>query len=289
MTLPILRFIEPKPGVLVVRKSSLFVAVAIVLSVVAPSFGAAEARPFFTDSFESGDRSHSENGFVWGGSDRVGRKVYVSSDVAHTGSNSLCFMYTGKPLGQDSSAEQRFLLGRRVRELWVRYFIFFPRNYFHRDDRPSNNKLFYLWGGDYQDSDNYVSFHTRSTGEDGNSNLSWVPFNRRPHPLARQPKIEFVNRRRDLGRWMEVVLHWRRQSTQDATDGVIQLWQRPANASSYTALVDERSSNLTWGKGSNLIDRGYIFGWSNSGFSRDTQICIDDIQFSETPIVPSLR
>ncbi|HEX7049628.1 MAG TPA: hypothetical protein VF188_05400, partial [Longimicrobiales bacterium] len=141
---------------------------------VDPSQGIAGA--LFRDGFESGGLSHSENGFSWSGN----KNVTVTDRIAHSGSRSLQFFYEGRELDLDAHAEQRFSLGRKVRELWVEYWIYYPdgteglgARYYHRDpgDVNTNNKFFVLWGGDYNQAQidgAWMGFSTRRSG-DGDS------------------------------------------------------------------------------------------------------------------------
>ena len=207
--------------------------------------------------------------------------------LANSGSHSLCFLYHGKPSGQDSTAEQKFELGRPVTEVWVKYFIRFPRNYFHRADSPSNNKFFYFWSKDYQDEGDEVSWHLWASGDTGNSVLTYVTFDEYGHhPNLKDgiPKPVFVDRSRDLERWIKVILHWKRQSGPDEADGVVQVWASDRDGS-LRNLISATNLTHTWGRYSNynFVDRGYVLGWANSGFEQDTDICIDDISFSEEP------
>ena len=111
----------------------------------------------FQDGFESGDQSHRENGVRWSGS---GSNVNVVSKIAHSGSHSLEFVFRGKPSGQDAVAQQRFNLGRNLKEIWVEFYIYYPdgteglgARYRHRDDTGSNNNKFLrIWGDEYSAS-----------------------------------------------------------------------------------------------------------------------------------------
>ena len=255
--------------------------VFIALAMWVPSV---PADTIFADGFESGDRSTSTNGFRWTTSSA---NVRVMDSIAYRGKKSLCFLYHGKPAGEDSTAEQRFNLGGGYSELWIQYFVRLPANYFHRADSPSNNKFFYLWSRDYKDEGNEVSWHLWSAGDSGNSLLSYVTFDEYGHhPNARDgyAKPLFVDRNSDLNRWFEVVLHWKRQSAPDSADGVVQVWKRSADGTLQN-LISETNLSRTWGRyaSDNFVDQGYVFGWANAGFSEDTDICIDDISFSDSP------
>ena len=108
------------------------------------------AGSIFADSFESGDISHSENGFWW----QVGKNTNVTTAIAHTGKYSLRFKYPAVARGSDSWAEQRFDLGNTYPEVWIQFYIYFPNGtegigpkYVQRTDTgPNNDKFIRLWG-----------------------------------------------------------------------------------------------------------------------------------------------
>jgi hypothetical protein len=84
------------------------------------------------DSFETGDLSHSENGFRW--TNDWGRP---STDYAYSGTHSLKFAYTGTPRAVDRKVEQRFQLAdpeHAPSEVWFEYMVRVPENYHHRDE-----------------------------------------------------------------------------------------------------------------------------------------------------------
>lgn len=113
---------------------ALFFMLAVLVSPLA-----AQAA-FFTDGFESGDLTHTENNANWFGSDNTS----VSTDTARTGSYSLKFTH-GTTAG--SHAEQRFDLGNPKDEVWIQYWFKFPSNYDDGDGTPqgNNNKFLRLW------------------------------------------------------------------------------------------------------------------------------------------------
>ena len=263
-------------------------AVAALAS--APTIGATEA--FFSDSFESGDQSASANGFSWS---RTGGNVFVSKEAARTGSHSLCFRYSGKPSGEDSTAEQRFKLGSEYTDLWIQFYVRFPANYRHRSDSPPNNKFLMLWSRSYQDVGVTAGLHLWSDGSN-NSNISYTAGVTSPHfPLQKNgghPRMISVDR--DLEKWIEVTYHWKRQSTETSQDGVIELWRKVGDGPRQK-IFSETNLDRTWSKdggsnpGYNFIDQGYLLGWANSGFDEDTTICIDDVQFSNKPLISQVE
>ena len=261
-------------------------ALMTVIATSSAAFGA--TGDIFADSFESGARATSTDGFVWS---RTGDSVFVSDQVARTGTHSLCFLYKGKPSGMDSTAEQRFKLGSENTELWLQFFVRFPANYRHRSDSPSNNKFLMLWSRDYKDPGITAGMHLWADGN-GNSNLSYTVGLLSPH----FPSIEdgghprMVSVDTDLEKWIEVTYHWKRQSAETASDGVVEIWRRVGDGP-REKIISATDLNRNWSSdggsnpGYNFIDQGYLMGWSNSGFDQDTTICIDDVRFSAKPLI----
>ncbi len=273
------------------RNAKLPFRALLLVGIIAPlTIGRAEV--IFSDGFETGDRSKSENGFLWS---RSGGNVYVSSDVAHTGRHSLAFSYNGKPSGEDSTAEQRFTIGSPQTELWLRFWMLVPTNYYHRDDSPSNNKFITLWSKDYQDRGGFLFIglwsdtiwdknQQRRTTLTGNSNATW---NANGPPLSDSDSTVFIDRAHDLGKWIEVTLHWRRASGVGVADGIVEMWK---GDETQRQIIFSRRDVANWGPDDgldpafNFLDRGYLFGWSNSGFAEDTYFYVDDVIFSNTPL-----
>ncbi|WP_108867228.1 hypothetical protein [Aquimarina aquimarini] len=80
---------------------------------------------FFTDDFETGDHSTSENGFKWSDNN-------VAIDKTPNGTSGLKFIYGPNDVNKDSWQEQRFHLGNDYSELWIKYDLYIPQNFHHR-------------------------------------------------------------------------------------------------------------------------------------------------------------
>ena len=239
------------------------------------------AVEIFRDDFETCDRSKTTNGFRWDG----GVRTTVNTLNPKGGRCALQFTYEAVPSDQDSFSEQRFSLGGYYPEIWVKYDLYVPANYCHRNDSPSNNKAFlYLWEGDYG----------RPTGQgmgpafwaDGTSCQSattfaiWGPLGERHY--WQEDFIDPISiKTGDLGRWMEVILHYK-YATATNNNGIAQIWitSQGQNRRQILNLV-----NMPWYvQGSRGFDQGYLLGWANGGFSEVTNLYIDNIIFSTDPI-----
>ena len=239
----------------------------------------------FTDSFETGDRSHTSDGFIWSSNSA---NATISTEHAHTGRYSLKCSYAGKPSGLDGSCEQRFKLGGPHTELWVRWYLRIPDNYTHRADSPSNNKLLVTWSKDYKDMGNRQSiYYWAASDGTGSSTMTYLPT--LGSHLGRGPTIVSVPA--DRGKWFEYTMHWQLASGSGTKDGVLQLWLGKGDAERQLIFDDHKVSN--WGPdfgndpAYNFLDQGYLMGWANSGYEADTAFYIDDVTFSSTPIIDS--
>lgn len=81
---------------------------------------------FFSDDFESGDISKTENGFTWS------TENYVGVASTPNGTLGLRFVFGPDALNEDTNREQRFHLGKDYSDLWIKYDLYVPENYHHR-------------------------------------------------------------------------------------------------------------------------------------------------------------
>lgn len=256
----------------------------IIVLLTAPAKGI--TAPIITDSFESGDLSHTENGFQWyGGQGNL--KPVVSSDIAHTGNNSLKFTFRGVSEDKDSWSEQRFDMGKAYPEVWVQFYIYFPDGsegigprYIHR--MPGNNKFIRLWGSESRRDDGTATvaggaslFQTKTVSSkigaeykviyNGSITKHMGRYGIEAHPMA----IDST-----LGTWIKYKYHVK-AATAANNDGVIQIWINDV------LVTDEQSLDTYPGNGYlNAYTAGYLLGWANSGFDEDTNIYIDDFEIS---------
>lgn len=90
-----------------------------------PTNGKESDYYFFTDDFETGDHSKSENGFKWADN-------FVAVAQTPNGTMGLEFASGPNDLTADSYREQRFHLGKGYSEVWVKYDLYIPANFHHR-------------------------------------------------------------------------------------------------------------------------------------------------------------
>jgi hypothetical protein len=252
-----------------------------------------------------------EGGFGGSSFFRWGSEAYtdISSDKAFSGSQSLRFRFMGNSdPAEDAWAEKRFELDRIYSELWIRYKLWVPENYFHRDgDGPDNNKgLIMLWSDEYSGI-SHTSLHfsrprdITSSGESasnpGGSSLygTWKPnssvaynFFNPSDLLDDSPSVDEMSMgilSSDRGRWIDWIIHAKasdiyiEQGDIDGPgNGKLQVWKDGEliyNVTDATNYSDVANMN-GW-------DQGYILGWANSGFDETTYMHIDDFMIGVSP------
>ncbi len=257
----------------------------------------------FYDDFSSGGLGSSENGCSWWyGSPQDPYPTpnavvpVVNSVRPDVSANSLEFFFAGTStgLGEQSMAqcEQRFFIGGRPSELWIRYSIYIPENYKNRGYYGGglNNKLMYLDGP--PDSGWYMGFETwpsnTTNGQEAwGAASAYITHNKKnenhvghDHDLI-QPFADsrppYVKTSQDLGMWHEFVFHVKIASTTSAKDGAIEIWK---NGKKIMELLNYDNGVST----NSYFASGYIQGWQNSGYDSDTYCYIDGFTLSLNPI-----
>lgn len=243
----------------------------------------AQAGLIVEDDFESANLAKRQNGFSWGES----VSASVSTTRAKSGSHALRFAYAANGSGQDGWSEQRFYLGTGYSELWIRYDLYIPSNFVHRqqpDDQENNKGFFYLWSGDYNNPNGPMlgnEYWPAGSGDSTSSNGTlrvWAPGKVDKHVWDAMPKaIEAA----DLGQWVRIVVHLKYASSAN-NDGVAEAWK--TRGGTRTKIMDIKNGNW-YMAGQPGFDQGYILGWSNSGFSTQTDFYVDNFAMSTTSLL----
>ena len=239
--------------------------------------GGGAVEPFFADDFASGDTSRSEGGFSWSNT-----SFPVSSSFGHDDDRALRFSFGPDASGEDSSSELRFRLGRQLQELWIELYIYYPdgigsARYVHRDDVSSdNNKFIRLWHGDYN-SRPKVGASTRPAG-DGDSHLhnelNPIGSSMGGHGSGSVPWVtDAAPDTCRRGEWARVRMRFRVADV-GMDNGVSEWWIDDTKVYSRTNLSSAAATEAD-----NYLDRGYLLGWANSGFTEETHIYIDEVRF----------
>ena len=93
------------------------------------------AAILFQDDFSAGSLVKSNSGVGWRSSNTsVNDQLEVVSNSPN-GTHALKFTFSGDlNIADDSWAEQRFDLGGQYPEIWIKYNLYIPVNYYHRYD-----------------------------------------------------------------------------------------------------------------------------------------------------------
>ena len=255
----------------------------------------------FTDDFESGslhEGSKQQNGFFW----RIGDDTEVSTENKKNGSYSLRFFFEGKEDGKDASSEQRFYLGGHHPDIWVKYDLFIPSNYVHRNSTGSdNNKGFlWLWAQGYSCKEREgpklgSHFWPRDNGDSKVSMYATACENGeqkiQEHWLSTEEGDGKSNNgiiNDDRGHWMTLIMH-AKYATKANNDGVFEMWKTNWRGETDKLMNIHNGAWYSTQPNSNEpargFDQGYLLGWANSGFDEDTIIYLDNIVFSTGPLV----
>lgn len=228
------------------------------------------ASLIFEDDFESGNLDKSTNGFRW--TDRAA--TAVSATAARGGSYSLQFTYPAGVDGEDGWSEQRFYLGGNYRDVSVEYDLLVPANYHHRSQSgAANNKGFlYLWANTYGDPRPLVATNFWPDGLGQSIGSIYT----RPNDLGHY--MEFTApaiATSDVGKWLHIVVRYA-YATVANNDGIAQIWKTPEGGA-QVQLVNK--TNGPWYHPDGMgFDNGYLLGWSNSGFTQETRLYIDNFK-----------
>lgn len=227
------------------------------------------ASPIFFDSFESGDLNNPTT--TTGGSWTNSVNVSVSNDRAYTGTYSLRFVFGPNAPDEDTWSEQRFALGTNLQEIWLEYYIYIPTNYFHRDaPGTDNNKWMWLWGDVYS----ATNTHGASTWPTGNGDSDlFADYGKNEGPVGPaygdSPVVYNFITDAERGQWNHFRWHSKMATTADSEDGLMEIWWNGV-------LVAQDLSMDIFSSTANYINEGYLLGYSNSGFTDQTLIYIDD-------------
>jgi hypothetical protein len=243
-------------------------------------------QPLFQDGFETGDHSHSENGFTWGNRVRSNVKTEADGFPVYSGTYSMKLRYPANSEGKDPWAEQRFNMGGVLNEVWIEYVIRFPSDYTHAGGEwGNNNKFFVLWDpGNYPGgSEGQISYflETRANGS-GGSHLLFCHQDQDYRggcggALARNTAAQNFLTGGDLGTWITLRMHAKVASAEGVNDGLFEMWKNGVKIFDF--------SGLEWfDPDINGFQKGYIMGWANSGFPVSTHIMLDEWRiFHEDP------
>lgn len=254
------------------------------------------AELIVSDSFESGDMSApGYNGFSWSQNDRTS---IVSSDGVlwsngpksidkpsgrdwepYRGENSLRFRY---PSGSNM-AEQQFSMEEGHPELWMSFWLKVPINFHHTS---GNQKLFRLWMDAYEGEGSKVGMEFRPNGNGGSNFYLKLSDGNYSAVGGDTGTTEFIETPRDLGRWMHIVFRVSSETAPGASDGIVEVWRSWADQTEYEKThFLENQKIMVPSDGPKGFKHGYLMGWANGAYSKDTEFLIDNFTLSTESIL----
>jgi len=259
-----------------------------VVTVAVMSLGIMDSKAgvLFSDGFESGDFSHKENGFVWGESNTGGGTALVAITAAPDKStpHSMLLRYDGNGTPNSWTEKRISWTSNPQTELWVKFSLWVPSGFTVPDyGSARNNKFFSIYNGDYS-SNFQVRFETNYplTSKFGSTDLADIEL-KFMNKGTEQPYFDHIApivTKSDLGKWTEIIMHFKTTSKVGSADGVVEMWK---NGTKIFSRSDIAMSGVS---GYNYMDGAYLLGWSNSGFASDLDFYMDNVVFSNTAITP---
>jgi len=230
-----------------------------------------------------------ENGFAdfWGDL----TSVSISDEMPKKGESSARFRFGGAPDGEDSWSEARFDLGDQYEELSIKFDLYIPSNYEHRPHNNgqgwTNNKFLRLWTDTYADLEKvgatmYNQFDNGNSGTGNNTYDSSIGNDyRREASWGMSSSVttyeNFITLENDRGKWMSVVIYVKAGTDTSPTE-----FRFYKNGQ----LLVEDLFNNNWVPGTQGYQKGYLLGWANSGFTEQTNLYMDNVEFYAGEVVP---
>ncbi len=311
----------------VIKSFKLFAGAALLVGALS-----AQATLIWQDV---GDVTQTNSAFAWGGHSSAGpislvplptqmtvlpTAVTTALSVSSSSIQSAIGLhYFPSTVGNEADAEQRFTftnLGAAPtvshKELWIRYKLWVPTNYYHRaNGGHNNNKFVYLWSGDYNSSDgkngygtspNITAFETTPTANGSSQLQSYACYPGSPGSTGghRFDPKDFSNTNytgapalaidvtTDLGKWIDFIVHVKASTANNSGaypsnyvgNGVLELWKNGTKIWSQ-----QNVGNYYYGTTHpqySGFQTGYLLGYANSGFNQHTYMYIDGMTVGTT-------
>lgn len=248
----------------------------------------------FTDTFESYmTGSHipngsGANGFLWN-LPAEGHGATISVETDPQGDQALRFAFVTSVAGQDEKAEQYFTLAPDAltapTTIGIEFDLYVPPNfntaYENRADRPNNNKFLATWAENYNRSAGdasmvleyqYVSSlgytHFRAARVSGTD----APGTHDPSGFTTVKDPIFTAAQR--GNWVNIKIIEILVDAIASGDRNCAIWLDDTLVFEVRGM--KSSSPL------NYLRRGYLFGWSNSGFDANMDFYVDNWKYYNT-------
>ena len=267
----------------------------------------------YSNGFESGDLSNAPlNNFNFRFHDSVsvslvsggiGEKSVIYPSVITVNDSRDWTAFEGA-----NSMRFRYVAGRAMTEikaswdsqpiLWIRYKVRVPKNYYHSNSGPGNNKFMALWQDKYEfnsgGSGATITTQLRGSGG-GSANISFYhiksidPNDVNSYRLGGDQQVsgDFISVPEDRGRWMTIVYKVVPSSSYSAKDGSMEMWRRWEGEQEYVKFfsylnVDKMNAPTSMPNG---FAHGYFQGWANSAYTEVTEWLYDNFEFSSQSLL----
>lgn len=291
-------------------------AVALAVAEIAAGGGGITmpAADYFSDDFESADwnKARPGGGNFWtnmpacsivtktaGSTPGVSTMVYDGSPTnveifdgrdwtAKNGDHALRVRYAAGT-HNNSKAQWKIQDADALPEIYVAFWLRVPENFRKGTSGGDNNKLFWLWmdGRSGEGNGSTVGMEFRGT-----DSANWYCKVGAGSSAVGgdQGSVPWIAYPTDQGRWMEICIYAKVESSPGADDGLMKVWRRWDGENAFT-----NTHNLT-GQPIKLPDspaapQGFVecemMGYPNAAYAADTEFLLDDVRVSSTPLVPA--
>ncbi len=152
-----------------------------------------------------------------------------------------------------------------------------------------NQKFFSLWMDGYSGAGDgstvWLGFHPTGDGTDSTLAVTYS-LGGYTSSIAYQQDTFFIDSSEDRGRWMRVVFRVRAESSDGASDGVLETWRRWEDEATYTKLHEVLDIPLrVAAAGPHGFKAGYLMGWANGHYEESTDWLLDLFEISDEPLI----
>jgi len=203
---------------------------------------------------------------------------------AKEGLYSMRFRY----VAGTAMAEQRFDFEPQS-SLWIRYWVRVPTNYSHGTGGGGavNNKFLSLWMDGYEgQGDGSTFWLSMESAGSGDTNLAFTyTTGMNTGSVAMQQHFNFIDASQDRGRWMQILIHLKSESSSGSSDGTIETWRKWDGETSYTRMHSKYDVPFREPSSPKGFAEGYLMGWANGSYSENTEWLLDELTISNTSLL----
>ena len=144
----------------------------------------------------------------------------------------------------------------------------------------ANNKISAQWENEYSSNGYFIEVNPA----DVSTNTDSIPTAKATAAdnaqtsnfVSELESVPLISQANDLGANIDFIVYRKRATSPVANDGLVQIWKEINGA---YILIFQKSGYGLFSSTNNYFDRGYILGWSNSGFDEQTDIILRGYTF----------